>query len=118
MTTSLENEWLSAELLREYGLPVAACAVQRFGATRALVVTRFDRALHSSGRYWLRLPQEDAREITELFRNLCQEYDTALPDAEEMLRAMLRLTLLRLARLYVQASPEFLETLPLAIAVN
>ena len=54
----------------------------------------------------LRLPQEDAREITELFRNLCQEYDTALPDAEEMLRAMLRLTLLRLARLYIQASPE------------
>jgi len=30
-----------------------------FGSGKALVVTRFDRVLHSSGRYWLRLPQED-----------------------------------------------------------
>lgn len=64
MRTSLENEWLCAELLRAYGLSVAACEVQQFGATKALVVTRFDRALHSSGRYWLRLPQEDLCQAT------------------------------------------------------
>jgi serine/threonine-protein kinase HipA len=64
MRTSLENEWLCAELLRGYGLPVAVCEVTQFGAMRALAVTRFDRALHSSGRYWLRLPQEDLCQAT------------------------------------------------------
>ena len=59
MSTSLENEWLCAQLLAEYGVPVASCDVKRFGSTTALVVERFDRVLHSSGRYWLRLPQED-----------------------------------------------------------
>lgn len=64
MRTSLENEWLCANLLRAYGLPVASCEVKQFGATKALVVERFDRALHSSGRYWLRLPQEDFCQAT------------------------------------------------------
>ncbi len=64
MRTSLENEWLCAELLRGYGMQVASGEVKQFGATRALVVTRFDRVLHSSGRYWLRLPQEDLCQAT------------------------------------------------------
>lgn len=64
MRRSLENEWLCAELLRGYGLKVAECEVKQFGAIRALVVSRFDRALHSSGRYWLRLPQEDLCQAT------------------------------------------------------
>lgn len=64
MRSSLENEWLCARLLRELGVPVAECEVQRFGTTKALVVTRFDRVLHSSGRYWLRLPQEDFCQAT------------------------------------------------------
>jgi serine/threonine-protein kinase HipA len=64
MRTSLENEWLCARLLTEYGLPVASCEVQRFGATKTLVVRRFDRELHSSKRYWLRLPQEDFCQAT------------------------------------------------------
>jgi serine/threonine-protein kinase HipA len=64
MTTSLENEWLCAQLLAEYGVPIAPCEVRRFGATKALVVARFDRALHPSKRYWLRLPQEDFCQAT------------------------------------------------------
>jgi serine/threonine-protein kinase HipA len=64
MTASLENEWLCARLFAEYGVPVASCEVKKFGAAKALVVTRFDRALHSSGRYWLRLPQEDFCQAT------------------------------------------------------
>ncbi len=64
MSTSLENEWLCAQLLRGYGVPVASCDVKRFGATSALVVERFDRVLHRSGRYWLRLPQEDFCQAT------------------------------------------------------
>ena len=64
MRESLENEWLCAQLLAGYGLAVASCDLQQFGATKALVVTRFDRQLHSSGGYWLRLPQEDFCQAT------------------------------------------------------
>jgi serine/threonine-protein kinase HipA len=59
MTGSVENEWLCARLLRQYGLPVANCEMHRFGSQKVLVVERFDRQLHSSGKYWLRLVQED-----------------------------------------------------------
>lgn len=64
MRTSVENEWLCAELLRAYGLPVARCEIQRFAAQKALVVERFDRKLAASGQYWLRLPQEDFCQAT------------------------------------------------------
>lgn len=59
LTTSIENEWLCSRLLKEFGLPVADCEIAQFGAVKALVVTRFDRRLHESRKYWLRLPQED-----------------------------------------------------------
>jgi serine/threonine-protein kinase HipA len=64
MTHSLENEWLCARLMAEYGVPVARCEVKQFGETRALVVERFDRKLHPSKKYWLRLPQEDMCQAT------------------------------------------------------
>ena len=59
MSSSVENEWLCAAILRAYGLPVTACEIGQFGAQKVLVVERFDRQLHSSGAYWLRLVQED-----------------------------------------------------------
>lgn len=64
MKSSLENEWLCARILAAYGLSVAACEIAQFGATKTLIVTRFDRVLHGSGRYWLRLPQEDFCQAT------------------------------------------------------
>lgn len=59
MRGSIENEWLCAQILRRFGLPVARCEMGRFGSQAALIVERFDRQLHSSGTYWLRLVQED-----------------------------------------------------------
>ncbi len=64
MRTSVENEWLCARILRAYGLPVAGCDIAQFGAQKVLVVERFDRQLHSSGKYWLRLVQEDFCQAT------------------------------------------------------
>jgi serine/threonine-protein kinase HipA len=64
MSNSLENEWLCARILGAYGVPVAHCEVKQFGETKALIVTRFDRRMHSSRRYWLRLPQEDFCQVT------------------------------------------------------
>jgi len=64
MTTSVENEWLCELILAAYGVPVARSQIATFGATKALVVERFDRRLHESGRYWLRLVQEDFCQAT------------------------------------------------------
>ena len=64
MRTSIENEWLCAQLLAAFGLPVAACNIQRFDDQKVLVVERFDRRLASTGDYWLRLPQEDFCQAT------------------------------------------------------
>jgi serine/threonine-protein kinase HipA len=64
MRTSVENEWLCARIVRAFGLDVANCEIGEFGAAKALVVERFDRVRHSSGKYWLRLMQEDFCQAT------------------------------------------------------
>jgi serine/threonine-protein kinase HipA len=87
MSTSLENEWLCAQILAAFGVPTAACEVKRFGSTKALVVTRFDRRLHSSRRYWLRLPQEDFCQATGTPSSLKYESDGG-PGITEMARLL------------------------------
>lgn len=57
--TSVENEWLCMELMREFGLPTAKTEMLQFGGQKVLCVERFDRQMHSSGTWLLRLPQED-----------------------------------------------------------
>ncbi|HEX6707751.1 MAG TPA: type II toxin-antitoxin system HipA family toxin [Albitalea sp.] len=73
MSTSIENEWLCSRILRALGLPVAQTEMARFGSSKALVVTRFDRrwvgiddGAEGKARFkpprgsWIaRLPQED-----------------------------------------------------------
>lgn len=56
----VENEWLSLRFLKALGLPTARAEIARFGAIRALVVERFDRAWVMGDAPWIaRLPQED-----------------------------------------------------------
>lgn len=64
MSSSVENEWLCSRILAAYGVPVAACTMGKFGEYKVLIVERFDRVLHSSGKYWLRLVQEDLCQAT------------------------------------------------------
>jgi serine/threonine-protein kinase HipA len=64
MRTSVENEWLCARIVRAFDIPVATCDIGEFGAHKVLIVERFDRQLHSSGKYWLRLMQEDFCQAT------------------------------------------------------
>jgi serine/threonine-protein kinase HipA len=59
LTASVENEWLCMNLLAEFGLPVARTAILQFGGQKVLGVERFDRKMHSSGKWIMRLPQED-----------------------------------------------------------
>jgi serine/threonine-protein kinase HipA len=61
---SVENEWLCAQLVRAFGLPVAECEIASFAEQKALVVKRFDRRLSAAGTHWLRLPQEDLCQAT------------------------------------------------------
>jgi serine/threonine-protein kinase HipA len=63
-TTSVQNEWLTMEIVRGYGLDVARCEMLRFGDQPVLCVERFDRQLHPSGTWWMRLPQEDFCQAT------------------------------------------------------
>ena len=95
---SVENEWLCAQLLREFGLPIADTQIATFGGQKALVVTRFDRrwvgvdenAVSSSGfapakGVWIaRLPQEDFCQATG--RSPVQRYETdGGPSIDEIL---------------------------------
>jgi serine/threonine-protein kinase HipA len=75
---SVENEWLCAEILRTYGLPVAECEPLQFEDMKVLSVTRFDRTWFASGdaRSWLiRLPQEDMCQATGTPPHLKYEAD-------------------------------------------
>ncbi len=58
LANSVENEFYCLRLLAAFGLPVAEVDMQIFGATKALVVERFDRRWTRDDRL-LRLPQED-----------------------------------------------------------
>jgi serine/threonine-protein kinase HipA len=64
LRTSVENEWLCAEILRAFGVPVADGRMQRFGQYQVLVVERFDRRPSSDGAWIIRLPQEDMCQAT------------------------------------------------------
>jgi serine/threonine-protein kinase HipA len=86
---SVENEWLCAQALREFELPVADAAIARFGEQRALVVTRFDRRWIGvdtaevqkkrfkarKGAWIARLPQEDLCQAMGLPHTLRYEAD-------------------------------------------
>lgn len=61
---SVENEWLCAQILAAYGLPVAACEIGDFNGVKALVVERFDRRWAPDGQTLWRLPQEDMCQAT------------------------------------------------------
>jgi serine/threonine-protein kinase HipA len=58
LSDSVENEYYCLGLAEAFGLPVNAASIETFGATKALVVERFDRRWTADGRL-LRLPQED-----------------------------------------------------------
>ncbi|MGH2348271.1 MAG: type II toxin-antitoxin system HipA family toxin [bacterium] len=64
LSTSVENEWLCARILKDYGVPVAECEMADFGARRVLVVERFDRRPASRGDWIVRLPVEDLCQAT------------------------------------------------------
>jgi serine/threonine-protein kinase HipA len=60
MRTSVYNEWLCLKLMGALGFDVAKADIATFADhPPVLVVERFDRKPHPSGKWILRLPQED-----------------------------------------------------------
>lgn len=59
MRTSVENEWLCAQLLDAIGFDVAATDMASFHGQKVLVVERFDRRWMDDNKWLARLPQED-----------------------------------------------------------
>ena len=71
---SVENEWLSMELLRAMGLSIAKTEMAQFEDQRVLIVERFDRRLHPDG--WIvRIPHEDLLQAQGLPSHLKYESD-------------------------------------------
>jgi serine/threonine protein kinase HipA of HipAB toxin-antitoxin module len=78
LSDSVENEWLCAQLMREFGLPIADADILTYGKQTVLSVKRFDRrwigaaAAHvlrsqfqpKAGQWIARLPQEDFCQAT------------------------------------------------------
>ena len=66
LSHSIENEWLCAQILAAFGLPIADCEPLQFEDMRVLSVKRFDRAWRDGprGRWLARLPQEDFCQAT------------------------------------------------------
>lgn len=64
LSASVENEWLCAQIVRRFGLPVADCDIADFSDQHVLVVERFDRRLAHDKQWWIRLPQEDVCQAT------------------------------------------------------
>ena len=58
LANSVESEFYCLRLLAAFGLPVAQARMHVFGATKALVIERFDRLWTRDGRL-MRAPQED-----------------------------------------------------------
>lgn len=64
LSTSVENEWLCAQIAEAYGIPVAPCRMAVFDEQRVLVVERFDRRAAPDKKWIMRLPQEDFCQAT------------------------------------------------------
>jgi serine/threonine-protein kinase HipA len=69
MHTSVENEWLCAQILKLLGFSAANCDMAVFGSRKVLVIERFDRVLQTPPGQapWLaRMPQEDFCQVLGL----------------------------------------------------
>ena len=75
LSTSVENEWLCAQITGQFGIPVAKCRMETFGEQKALVVDRFDRKLARDENWYWRLPQEDFCQATGKSPDLKYESD-------------------------------------------
>jgi len=83
ISTSLENEWLCAQLLRAFGFDVAHSRIETIGAHKVLVCERIDRRWLDD-RWWARLPLENFCQANGTPPRRCAERDGG-PGVKQML---------------------------------
>ncbi|HEY3762870.1 MAG TPA: type II toxin-antitoxin system HipA family toxin [Verrucomicrobiae bacterium] len=88
LSTSVGNEWLCAQIVEGFGIPVARCRMEKFGGQEALVVERFDRRMSADGKWIMRLPQEDFCQATATPPALKYESDGG-PGTERIMELLL-----------------------------
>ncbi len=92
LSDSTENEWLCLEILRGFGLPVAAASVVKFENIKALVVERFDRKFAKDKSWIIRHPVEDMCQVNGIAPALKYENEggPGITKIMERLRSSLR----------------------------
>lgn len=103
MSHSVENEWLCAQILRAYGLPVAETGMASFAGQKVLVVERFDRRWSDDSAWIMRIPQEDMCQATGTSPGLKYESDGG-PGMEKIM------ALLQGSRTSARDREQFLKT--------
>jgi serine/threonine-protein kinase HipA len=88
LSTSVENEWLCAQIVAAFRIPVAQCRIEKFGEQPALAVERFDRRMAADGKWFMRLPQEDFCQATATPSALKYESDGG-PGIERIMELLL-----------------------------
>jgi serine/threonine-protein kinase HipA len=87
MSTSVENEWLCAQLLDAIGFDVATTDMASFLDQKVLVVERFDRRWVDDNKWLARLPQEDFCQVFGLPSSKKYEVDGG-PGIERILKQL------------------------------
>jgi serine/threonine-protein kinase HipA len=88
LRTSIENEWLCAQILSAYGVNAANCWIEQFCDQKTLVVERFDRRMAKDRSWIIRLPQEDFCQATATDRDQKYESDGG-PGTEKIMDVLL-----------------------------
>ena len=88
LSTSVENEWLCAKILRAFGIPAAECRMDQFESQKVLVVKRFDRRVAADGKWIIRLPVEDLCQATGVAGGLKYESEGG-PGIQEIMTLLL-----------------------------
>ena len=88
LSNSCENEWLCAQILRAYNLPVAKCSINYFDDVKVLVVERFDRKYAAENTWLMRLHQEDMCQALGFSPNLKYQADGG-PGIQQIMQLLL-----------------------------
>lgn len=88
LSDSCENEWLCCQIVKAFGLAVANCSIQEFGASKVLVVERFDRHYAADDSWIMRLPQEDFCQALAVSPNVKYQADGG-PGITECMKLLL-----------------------------
>ncbi|MBN1524499.1 MAG: type II toxin-antitoxin system HipA family toxin [Spirochaetales bacterium] len=88
LSTSIFNEWLCLNVLKEFGIPAAEAHIEQFGSQTVIIVKRFDRQWANDKKWIMRLPQEDMCQAAGISPGLKYESDGG-PGIQKIMKLLL-----------------------------